>query len=61
MAGLRPGPETDALYAELVAMHEGLDAEASLELCARLILLLVDALGDPVRVRELMARAAEAD
>jgi hypothetical protein len=59
MGGIKPGADSDALYAELVAMHEGLGAEASLKLCARLILLLVNEVGDNARVRELMAQARD--
>ena len=57
MGGIKPGADTDALYAELVAMHDGLAADASLKLCAKLILLLVNEVGDTARVRELMAQA----
>jgi hypothetical protein len=59
MGGIKPGADADALYAELVAMHEGLGAQASLKLCARLILLLVNEVGDNARVRELMAQARD--
>lgn len=50
--------EPDELYAELVAMHEGLAPAQSLELCARLILLLANEVGDTTRVRQLMREAA---
>ena len=50
----------DALYAALVAAHEGLDAEASRALDARLILLLMNEVGDAGRVRHLLAAAREA-
>jgi hypothetical protein len=59
MAGLRPGPDTDALYAALVGMHEGLGAEESLALLARLVLLLANEVGDNARVREIMALARQ--
>jgi len=61
MGGIKSGDDTDALYAELVAMHEGRSAEASLKLCAKLILLLVNEIGDTARVRELMAQAQDRD
>ena len=47
----------DDLYAALVAAHEGLDAEASAALDARLILLLAEALDDPARVMALLDEA----
>lgn len=57
MGGLPPGPDTDALYAELVGMHEGRSAEESLLVLARLVLLLANEIGDGARVRELMTLA----
>jgi hypothetical protein len=60
MAGLRPGPDTDALYAELVAMHDGRAIEESVQLLARLVLLLANEVGDAARVRRLMAAALAA-
>ena len=53
-----PLQDPDELYAELVALHEGLAPAQSLELCARLILLLANELGDTARVRQLMQAAA---
>ena len=53
-----PLQEVDELYAELVALHEGLAPSQSLALCARLILLLANELGDTARVRQLMQVAA---
>ena len=48
----------DELYAELVAAHAGLRDEESAELNARLLLLLIDRIGDPAIVRALLRRAA---
>lgn len=55
-----PLQEPDELYAELVALHEGLTPAQSLELCARLILLLANEVGNTARVRALMREAAAA-
>ena len=53
-----PLQDPDELYAGLVAMHEGLSTAQSLELCARLILLLANEVGDTARVQALMRQAA---
>lgn len=50
-------PDPDGFYAELVAMHAGLDPGESLKLCARLILLLANEVGDAVRLREILDAA----
>lgn len=52
--------DPDGFYAELVAMHTGLEPADSLALCARLILLLANEVGDDARLREILdaARAA---
>ena len=49
-----PQPEADALYAELVAAHRDLSPEESGRLNARLILLLVNHVGDAEVVREAL-------
>ncbi len=52
-------PDPDALYVELAEAHRGLDAEASLRLFARILLLLVNHLGDAELVREAVRIARE--
>lgn len=52
-----PLQDPDELYAELVAQHARLTPAQSLELCARLILLLANEVGDTGRVRALMQEA----
>lgn len=47
----------DALYALLVAAHEGLDEAESAALNARLVLLLAHRLGDEALVAELVEKA----
>jgi len=47
----------DDLYAALVELHEGLDAEQSAAASAKLILLLVNHIGDVEVVREAVALA----
>jgi len=42
----------DGAYAELLAAHKGLDAEASVALNARLILILMNHIGDRAVLRE---------
>jgi len=49
--------EIDGLYAELVELHRGLDAEAALRLTARLVLLLMQEVGDLERVRACLSAA----
>lgn len=53
--GLR---DPDAFYAALIDVHETLSPEQSQALNARLILLLVQALGDDERAHALLASAA---
>lgn len=48
---------TDALYAELIAAHDGLDPQASAALNRRLVLLFGEAVGDAERVRAIIAEA----
>ena len=52
--------DPDALYVELVEAHRGLDAEASLRLFARILLLLANHLGDDEILHEAIRRAREA-
>ncbi|WP_118133550.1 DUF2783 domain-containing protein [Oceanicella sp. SM1341] len=54
------GLEGDAIYAELIALHEGLSDEESAALNARLVLVLANALGAPEEIRLAFAVAAGA-
>ena len=47
VGGDRLGPHGDALYARLVEAHDGLSEAQSAELNARLVLILMNAVGDP--------------
>ncbi|MFI4987996.1 MAG: DUF2783 domain-containing protein, partial [Alphaproteobacteria bacterium] len=47
----------DELYALLIAAHDGLSAEESLKLDAKLILLLANHIGDIEVLRAALARA----
>ncbi len=51
----------DDIYAELIEAHRGLDAEQSLRFDARLILLLINQIGDQRIVREAIRAAREAE
>lgn len=53
----RLGPQADEIYAELVAAHEGLTAEESAALNARLILILMNQVGDIQTLREVLKAA----
>lgn len=48
----------DEIYAALLKVHEGLSAEASARLNFRLILILMNHIGDEDVVREAMDEAA---
>ena len=50
--------DADGFYAELLAVHEGLSAEASVALNARLILLLANHIGDRALLSEALQEAA---
>jgi len=52
--------QPDQLYNDLVALHEGLDEAASAALNARLILLLMNQIGDAATIREAFAAAKQA-
>ena len=56
----RLGDEADALYAALIEAHRGLSAEQSAALNARMILLLMNEVGDTSVIRAALARAAKA-
>lgn len=47
----------DGAYADLIAAHKGLDAEASAALNARLILILMNHVGDRGVLREALELA----
>jgi hypothetical protein len=51
--------DPDALFALLVAAHQGLDAEASHRLDARLVLLLANHIGDMDTLRQAIALAKD--
>ena len=53
----RLGAAGDDAYAALMEAHEGLSFEASLRLNARLVLLLMNEIGDLERVRAALAAA----
>ena len=50
-------PDPDAFYAALVAAHEGLNAEASAALNARLVLILANQVGDQGILLDAIAEA----
>lgn len=49
----------DAFYAELLAAHDGLDAEASALLDSRLVLLLANHVGDLEVLRQALRLAQQ--
>ncbi len=51
----------DEIYAEIIDAHRGLDTEGSLRFNARLILLLINQIGDEATVREAIRAAREAE
>lgn len=50
-------PDQDAAYAALIAAHKGLSAEESIAFNARLILILMNHVGDPGVIGEALALA----
>lgn len=50
--------DPDAFYQALVELHEGLDAEQSQALNARLIILLAERIGNDAELRSLLREAA---
>ena len=54
-------PDPDAFYARLAAMNTALDAEASLRLMARLVLLLANQVGDAAVLDEILTAASAAE
>ena len=53
----RLGSAGDDFYAALMAAHEGLSFEESARLNARLVLLLANEVGDPERLKKVLAAA----
>ncbi len=51
------GVNGDALYAKLMDVHDGLSLEQSHALNARLILILMNEIGDPERLTALLKEA----
>ena len=54
------GPESDALFNDLMKAHEGLDREQSEQLNAGLILILMNHIGEPKVIRAAISRARAA-
>lgn len=52
--------DRDGAYADLIAAHKGLDAEASAALNARLILILMNHVGDRAILRDAIDLALKA-
>ena len=53
-------PDPDGFYADLIALHEGLEEEASHALNARLVLILANHIGDRDVLAEALNLAKEA-
>lgn len=51
------GPNGDALYNALMQAHEGLQTDQSQALNARLVLILMNEIADPDRVKTLLNEA----
>jgi Protein of unknown function (DUF2783) len=51
------GNSGDDLYTALIAAHDGLDAAASARLNARLVLILLNQVGDAAVIRAAIERA----
>lgn len=51
--------DADALYADLIAAHKGLNEAESAALNGRLILILMNHIGDPEVLREALALARD--
>lgn len=52
-------PRPDEVYAALIAAHDGLTREESEALNARLILILLNHIGDEAVIRQALAAARE--
>lgn len=53
--------DADSIYEKLIALHHGLGEEESMAANARLILLLINHIGDPDVVNEAIRRATRED
>lgn len=53
------GQAGDEIYAALTAAHEGLSFEESAALNARLVLVLMNMVGDPARIEQAIAIARQ--
>lgn len=53
-------PRPDEVYAALIAAHDGLTREESEALNARLILILLNHIGDEAVIRQALAAARDA-
>ena len=51
------GTQSDSLFNELLDAHQGLSSDQSNQMNAAMILLLINHIGDPVVIRESIARA----
>ena len=54
------GPESDALFNDLMKAHDGLDRDQSEQLNAGLILILMNHIGEPEVIRAAINRARAA-
>ena len=54
------GPDSDGLFNDVLAAHEGLSREQSEQLNAGLILILMNHIGDSAVIREAIAGARAA-
>lgn len=52
-------PDPDTFYASLVAAHEGLSPESSMELMGRLVFLLANQVGDQRVLMDCVAAAGK--
>lgn len=59
LANDRLGPAGDVFYAALLEAHEGLSAEESARLNARLVLILANQVGDIAVLQAALAKARE--
>lgn len=53
--------DADGVYEQLIALHNGLSEAQSMAANARLILLLINHIGDPQAVKEAIALASRAE
>lgn len=53
------GTEGDTIYSALIAAHEGLSEQQSSDLDARLILMLINELGDAKKIEGILKAARD--